>query len=135
MRLFSRSHEDMFQCLNRCFFDTQHGRVSLGLERLRDIEDEFPGEAEVAYMEGLIRMKYLGQGIAARELFERAYKLNDKHRFSAFNATKFARTEKEFREWAKISIEISPEDVSIAEFVAYRTNLLIAKEFLMTFHS
>ncbi len=110
MRLYHRSKDDKINGINRSFFDAQHGRVRLAIERLHDLDDEFPKDAQIIYAEGLIRKDYLGQGIAARMLFEKAYNLDNRHTFAACNATKFARDEQEFRKWAEISLRLVSQD-------------------------
>ncbi|MCD4785058.1 MAG: hypothetical protein K8T10_14685 [Candidatus Eremiobacteraeota bacterium] len=118
MRIYHRSQEDKINSINnRCFFDAQHGRVSLALERIRDIAEEFPKDAQVTYAEGLIRKDYLGQGAKAWALFEKAYKLDNKHAFAACNACIYAPTEEKFRIWADISMKVSPDDPQFSQLV------------------
>ncbi len=117
MRLYHRKKDDKFNAINRCFFDAQHGRASLALDRLKDINDEFPHDAQVAYAEGLIRKDYLGQGIVARELFEKAYNFDNSHDFAACNATKFSRDEEEFRKWAQITLKLISKNDPTKQFV------------------
>lgn len=117
MRLYHRKKDDKLNAINRCFFDAQHGRVSLALDRLEDINDEFPHDAQVAYAEGLIRKDYLGQGIAARELFEKAHNIDNSHDFAACNATKFARDEEEFRKWAQITLKLISKSDPTRQFI------------------
>jgi len=124
MRLYHRSQDDKVNGIKRCFFDARHGRVSLALMRLQDLDDEFPEDPQVTYAEGLIRIDYLGQGIAARALFERAYQCDNTHAFAAHNATKFARDEQEFRRWAEISLSVAPDDQTFRQIVTRMLNRL-----------
>ena len=117
MRLYHRSQDDKINGIKRCFFDARHGRVGLALERLRDLEEEFPRDPQIRYAEGLIRADYLGQGIAARALFEKAYESDNSHRLAARDATLLARSAEEFRKWAEITLSIAANDRSIRELV------------------
>jgi tetratricopeptide (TPR) repeat protein len=109
----------MINSLNRCFFDAEHGRVNLALTRLKDLDDDFPHQAHVVYAEGLVRKDYLGQGIAARALFEKAYWLDTTYGFAACNACKLAMTEKQFQEWAQNATSASPRNDPVHQFVKH----------------
>lgn len=117
MRLYHRKKDDKLNAGNRCFFDAQHGRVSLAIERLRDLDNEFSQDAQIVYAEGLIRKDFLGQGIEARELFEKAYELDNTHAFAVCNATLFSRNELEFSKWAKIAKKVASKDRDLQSFV------------------
>jgi len=117
MRLYHRSQKDRISGINRCFFDADHGRVQLALERLQDLDNEFPDDSHILYAEGLIRKDYLGQGVKAGQLFQKAYELDNTHAFAANNATKFARNEQEFRKWAQILLRVSNKDKTAQRFV------------------
>jgi len=110
MKFYSRQPDEIPGVLNRCYFDADHGRVALGLARLKELGDEFPDNAHVAYAEGQIRRDYLGQGLAARQLFERAHDLaltqhlkTETQWFSTCNLVQLASTEVELRRWIEIA--------------------------------
>ena len=117
MRFYQRQEADIMFSINRCLFDAQHSRVSLALERFRDLKDEFPKDADIAYHEGLLRKDYLGQGVAAQKLFKKAYELDNTHAFAACNAAVFAPNEQQFRKWADVSLKLAPNDHSHRQFV------------------
>lgn len=117
MKFYHRSQVNKIDSVNRSFFDAEHGRVKLAIDRLQDLSLEFPDDAQIAYAEGLIRKDHLGQGIIAGSLFRKAFELDNNHAFAAFNATKFSPDEQEFRRWANIALRVSPKDRSIKQFV------------------
>jgi len=121
MRLYHRTQDDKINGIRRCFFEAKHSRVSLALERLRDLGDELPGDPQVFYAEGLLRIENLGQGVAAGGLFQRAFQADSTHIPSLVNAVKFARDEREFRRWADIACRAKPDDRTLLQFV---TNIL-----------
>jgi len=111
MRCYLRSKKiDMMDTINLCYFDADNGRVSLSLERLRDLEEEIGEDAKICYAEGLIRKDFLGQGINAYQLFEKAYTLDPHHSLAACNSAMYAPDEQKFRKWAKIATKLSPQD-------------------------
>jgi tetratricopeptide (TPR) repeat protein len=118
MRLYHRSRDDKEWGISRCHFDAEHSRVGLALDRLGDLSDEFPDDAQIVYAEGVIRRDFLGQGLVARELFERAYRLDDRHWSAAVNATLLARDEEEFRKWAGVFQAVAPAGEPGLEFIA-----------------
>jgi len=109
--------------INRCFFDAEHGWLTLSLKRIEYLYQEFPDDPQVEYAEALIRKDFLGDGIKAEELFIKAQnhatiknKSNENFLFSTFNSVKYARNEAEFREQYNIANSIAPEDQSISFF-------------------
>lgn len=113
MRLYRRSKEwDLVDTLNRCYFDADHGRVRLALERLRDLEAELGEDAKISYAEGLLRKDFLGQGVKAYECFVRALGLDPNHASAACNAAVYAPNEAEYRKWGQIATRLSPQDAA-----------------------
>lgn len=101
--------------IKRCDFEADTGLLKVALDRLRDLQSQYPDHPRLLYAEGLLRRDYLGQGLVARDLFERAYRAavslgvrGDVVWFSASNAATLARTEVEFREWAALAQAAQP---------------------------
>ena len=67
MNLYKLDKEDKINYINRSFFDAEHGWITLALNRLESLLNEFPNDPQVLYAEGLIRKDFLGQGIKAEE--------------------------------------------------------------------
>jgi len=106
------SHSSVMSAINRCYFEADHGRVSLALERLKELAYEFKDNAHVAYAEGTIRRDYLGQGLASRALFEKAYhisvaeKLTRETRwFSICNAIDLAGNGEKYQKWTEVAFK------------------------------
>jgi len=122
-RMYRRDQEDKLHTIARCFFEAEHGWISLALERLADLTDEFPDDPQVDYAEGMIRRDFLGQGIAAEDLFLRAQQhatdrthSNENYLFSTFNAAKFARNQAEYRRQERIARTLAPNDPDLRLF-------------------
>ena len=122
-RLFNKENADKLDSIDRCFFEAEHGWISLSLDRLSDLSDEFPEDPEVLYTEGLIRKDFLGQGLKAQELFIAAQKFeanpnskSDNFKLATFNAAKYARNENEFRHQASIALRLFPDDLGFKQF-------------------
>jgi Flp pilus assembly protein TadD len=103
MRFYHRTRDHKFTGIQRSKFNVQSGRVKLAIERLQDLKEEFFNDPDLAFTEGIIRLEYLGQWNAARELFENAYNWGNNDAASARNLAVAARDEQEFLKWAKIS--------------------------------
>lgn len=121
MNHYQKDQEDKINTLNRCFFDAEHGWLTLSLNRLEDLLKEFPDDPQIEYAEALIRKDFLGEGKKAEELFIKAqshatekHKSNENYLFSTFNAVKYARTEEEFRKQFKTALSLDPEDRDIS---------------------
>lgn len=109
MRFYGWDRGDIGNCIERSHFDAEHGRVKLALERLQDISSVLPDEPELLYEEALIKSQFLGQGVVARDLFARSYKLASEQGIStdlpakaAYESFRFARNADEFRFWVDI---------------------------------
>ncbi len=120
-------NNDKINSINRCFFDAEHGWVTLALERIRDLSNEFPDDPQVEYAEALIRKDFLGQGLKAQELFLKAHyhskdrrKSNENYLFSTFNSAKYARNETEFFERVEIARSLAPDDHDLKFFDSIR---------------
>lgn len=114
---------DKLNIINRCFFDAEHGWLTLALDRLEFLHENFPDDPQVEYAEGLIRKDFFGDGIRAEELFISAHgnatdrnRTNENFLFSTFNAAKYALSEEEFRKWFKKAFELAPKDSDIEFF-------------------
>jgi tetratricopeptide (TPR) repeat protein len=117
MQFYQSTATNKIAGINRSFFDAEHGRVKLAIDRLQDLSHRFHEDAQINYAEGLIRKDRLGQGIKACSLFQKAYELDHNHAFAAVNAAKYSQNENEFRRWADIAIALSPKDRSVKLFV------------------
>lgn len=120
---YKQDQEDKRNSINRCFFDAEHGWVSLALDRLAQLHEEFPDDPQVHYAEALIRKDFLGQGLSAEQEFliaqEKATnrsRTNENYLFSTFNAAKYARNITEYRRQAAIARELAPDDADIGLF-------------------
>ena len=56
---YRKDQGDKYNSINRCFFDAEHGLITLALERIKDLHQDFPDDAKVEYVEGLIRKDFL----------------------------------------------------------------------------
>src|SRR4051812_34321450 len=124
MRFYKRTRDDKLNAGRRSLEEAERGQVHLALERLRDLSAEFPNDPEVLYVEGLLRQDHLGQGIMARELFERVYnlippsdpRLAETRAFAACNAAMLSRDEAELQRWLPLAIQAGLGDVSLHQF-------------------
>ena len=73
MKFYQPVSENIAFLIQRCYFEADQTRVALALERLGALQERFPNDARISYAEGLVRRDYLGQGLRARDLFEKAY--------------------------------------------------------------
>jgi tetratricopeptide (TPR) repeat protein len=110
MRDFHGRIDDKQNGIDRAYFDVEHGRVHLGLERLVELAAVYRDDAAVHYAEGLIRQNYLGQGVAALGHFERAWAIDKRHILAAGSACNISRSEQEFKQWAARFELIAPRD-------------------------
>jgi tetratricopeptide (TPR) repeat protein len=115
--LFTWTEDHKRNSIGRVHFDALHGRVPLALRRLADLARIFPEDSDLALAEGVVRLDYLGQGLAARELFEKTYHWDHKNAAGAKNATLAARSAEEFQEWAEIALAPTPQDQRFQEQV------------------
>lgn len=130
MEQYKLDQEDKMNSINRCYFDAEHGWITLSLDRLTDLLKKFPDDAQVEYAEALIRKDFIGQGLKAQELFLKAQlhsrdkqKSNQNYLFSTFNAAKYARNEEEFRKQCKIALSLAPKDSDSSFFEQITTML------------
>jgi len=123
MKSYQRDNGDKINSINRCFFDAEHGWITLALERLQELHHEFVNDPQIQYAEGLIRKDFLGQGIKAEECFLGAHKNskdtsknNETYLFSTFNSVKYARNLEEFQKQEKIVRDLDPHDRDLLLF-------------------
>lgn len=123
MKYYQRDNEDKINSINRCFFDAEHGWITIALERLKELHHEFSNDSQIQYAEGLIRKDFLGQGIKAEKCFLAAHKNskdasknNETYLFSTFNSAKYARNLDEFRRQEKIARALDPHDRDLILF-------------------
>jgi tetratricopeptide (TPR) repeat protein len=90
-------------------YNADHGRVSLAMDRLIDLETELGKNPRICYAEGLLWSFSLGQGIKAFECFVEALKLDPNYENAAVNATEYATNEKEYTEYSGIAARLSPD--------------------------
>jgi tetratricopeptide (TPR) repeat protein len=131
MNHYIKDQDDKINILNRCFFDAEHGRLTLSLRRISDLSKEFPDDSEIEYVEALIRKDFLGQGLLAEELFIKAQthskqknKSNENYLFSTSNAVKYARNVDEFHKQFQILFSLNPEykDISLLKEISFDLN-------------
>lgn len=130
MRFYSESPKALPYLVERCYFDAEQGRLKLACERLNSYDQQFPDQAAIIYAQGLLRRKYLGQGIASRDLFERSYKLafpagaaDHVCWLSASNVTMLSPNEEEFRRWAAVTASApSPPGVDKPDYSDFFRN-------------
>jgi len=117
-RLYQRSRDDQINACKRCLSDAHNGRVSTAFDRLADLADEGPHDAEtkaeMIYVEGVVRRDYLGQGFAARALFEEAYHVHPGHFYAVINAAQLARHKAECDVWCETFRAVVPASESQA---------------------
>jgi len=108
MQFFRAAYENLMVAINRSYFEADHGRVNIALERLQEIANEFPDDAHIIYAQGTIRRDYLGQGVVSRALFEKAYNLSVNSKpagetrwFALCNLACLARDKEELSHWVE----------------------------------
>jgi len=101
--------------IRRCYFESDQTRVALALSRLMELGEQFPDDARISYTEGVLRRDHLGQGLRARDLFEKAYWVGircglpgDYCWSAASNSADLARDETEFQKWARLTETAPP---------------------------
>ncbi len=115
-RIYQRSAEDLQYAIDRCFFDADCGLAFWAIERIKDLLEEFPGNAHVLYAQGLLRRDYLGQGLAAHQFFVRSYEAStlptqqETRWFSLCNMIPLSPSEAEFRRWAQVALRDYGQD-------------------------
>jgi tetratricopeptide (TPR) repeat protein len=114
MRLYERSIDfDLNRTINRCYFDADHGRIKLALDRLKDLEMELGENPKIHYAEGMLRKDSLKQGVEAFECYVKALELEPNYENAAVNAAVYAPNENDFRKYAKIASKLAPKDAAI----------------------
>jgi len=115
MRFFDQSPENVSHLVQRCYFEADHARLKLAIDRLIELNVQFPNDPRIYYAEGILRRDHLGQGLHARNLFERAYTLSltspssdDTCWSAACNAATLAGSEHEFRKWVDLTASAPP---------------------------
>ncbi len=123
MRLYRRDSNDKINAINRCYFDAEHGWTSLALDRLQDIQEEFPDDPQAEYAEGLIRKDFLGQGLKGQSCFLAAQthntsrtNSNENYLFATFNSAKYARNHEEYLQQERIARSLAPRDGDLVLF-------------------
>lgn len=121
--LYRKDNEDKINLVNRCIFDADHGWLTLSLERLYGLHQDFQSDPQVDYAEALIRKDFLGQGLEAEKMFLKAQAdatnrshSNENYLFSTFNAAKHARNEVEFRKQSQVAMSLAPNDPDVQFF-------------------
>src|ERR1041384_2274805 len=104
---FIRLSEDLSTVVGRSRDEARLGYVQNALARLAELGRDFPNESYIYFEEGLLRFKYLGAMVAARNLFERAYELGTKSHeardiagLAAFNSAWLAPNVDQGRLWS-----------------------------------
>jgi tetratricopeptide (TPR) repeat protein len=116
MRLYERAVDfDLMNTINRCYFDADHGRIKLALDRLKDLEDELGENSKICYTEGVLRRDSLMQGVAAFHCFEKALELDPDYENAVVNAAGYAPNEAEFRKYIRLASRLAPTDASLLE--------------------
>jgi tetratricopeptide (TPR) repeat protein len=114
--LYQRTATDKINHLKRCQFEAAQGLASVALDRLCDLAEEFPGDADILHVEGRVRKEILGQGVKAYALVTQAFE-RDQSFANAHNAAMLAPSEQEFRKWSDIALRIAPLEHEFKEHV------------------
>lgn len=101
--------------VQRCYFEADHTRVALALDRLSELGKQFPDDARIFYAEGILRQDHLGEGLHARGLFEKAYWAGLKSALqgdycwsAASNVADLACDEQDFKKWVDLTRTAPP---------------------------
>src|SRR3954449_1312887 len=99
----------------RCYFEADQTRVALALDRLKELGEMFPDDARISYAEGILRRDHLGEGLRARNLFEKAYWAGLKSGLqgdycwsAASNVADLACDEQDFKKWVDLTRSAPP---------------------------
>jgi hypothetical protein len=111
-----RLREDVSTLVGRARDEAAVGYLQNALARLTELSNDFPKEAYIYFQEALLRLKYLGDGRVARDLFRNAYQLglqskesHDIAALAAFNATWLASETEECLLWSERSLALPLE--------------------------
>jgi hypothetical protein len=125
--------ENIESIILHAYFEAEQGSVSLALQRLQELADEFPSNGQIAFAQGFVLGRNLGEGLASYALFEKAlnliegeypppYSIENYYFFSEqekiyaeataqnlrvvalFSLPFFAPNEEKFRFWTKIAL-------------------------------
>src|SRR4051794_12428081 len=115
MASYQPESENIAFLVERCYFEADQTRVALALDRLKELGEMFPDDAKISYAEGVLRRDHLGQGLRARELFEKAYHAGVRSGLcgdycwsAASNVADLARDASEFQKWARLTETAPP---------------------------
>jgi len=111
MRLYKRGVDfDLMVNINRCYFEADHGRLKLALDRLEDLAEELGPQPKICFTEGMLRKDSLAQGRRAFCCYRDALELDPLYENAAFNAAAYAPDEEGFRRYAAIASGIAPDE-------------------------
>ncbi len=113
MRSFHGSANDCQNGIERAYFEAEHGRVHLALDRLRSLHQRYSGDAGIIYAEAYIRQEHLGQGLLAGKLYRETFAIDNRHARALGGVTQFAPNEQEYRKWAAIALQRGPEGFDV----------------------
>jgi tetratricopeptide (TPR) repeat protein len=111
LRFYDRTQDDKDSCINRCYFEADHGNIYDTLRRIDDLDKEFQDDPKVYYAKGRLIEDFLGKGKKARELFKRSYELENTNSLALLNIMGLSRNENEFRKWANIVLNLSNDEI------------------------
>lgn len=93
----------------RAYIEADRGWASVALRRLEQLLRDYPDDAKTLVAIGHIRESFLGEGLGALALYERAFAANPRHPLAAAYATMLARDEEEFAKWTALTKTNTPE--------------------------
>jgi tetratricopeptide (TPR) repeat protein len=102
LNFYNRTEDDKLSCIHRCYFEADHGNIYDALERIKDLQQEFPNDPKINFAEAQLKEDFLGQGVKSRELYKNAYDLDNNHFLAIFHLMDLSPDEDEFRKWANI---------------------------------
>jgi hypothetical protein len=98
--VYQPPHRERLETIARCYFECEQGWTDVAIRRLEEALARFPNDPQALFALGQVKEQFAGQGLAARELFERAWNADNAHPLAAGNMATLARDEKEFHLWA-----------------------------------
>lgn len=98
--VYQPPHRERKETIARCYFECEQGWTGVAIRRLEEALARFPKDPQVLFALGQVREQFAGQGLAARDLFDRAWDADHAHPLAAGNMATLARDETEFHLWA-----------------------------------
>ena len=102
--VYQPPHSERMETVARCYFEAEQGWTAVAVQRLQGALARFPDDPQILFALGQLYEQFLGEGLAARDLFERAYHADNRHPLAAANAATLARSEAEFHIWVERAV-------------------------------